>query len=77
MVHAAWRIGLGILFCHFIFRVLLNLGISEFMRWRGWIKPGDQLLIEEGEKKVAVEEEEKAELGDEKAESGGAEQPIP
>lgn len=39
-----WKIGVGIAFVHFIMPAVLNLAISEFMRWRGWIKLGDQKL---------------------------------
>ncbi|OHS98273.1 toxin regulator pfoR [Tritrichomonas foetus] len=40
----AWRIGVGIALTQFILPALICLGISEFMRWRGWIKFGDQKL---------------------------------
>lgn len=40
----AWRIGVGIALCHFVLPAILNIAISEFMRWRGWIKLGDQKL---------------------------------
>lgn len=39
-----WQLGLGITLMHFICPALISVGISEFMRWRKWIKPGDQLL---------------------------------
>lgn len=40
----SWKIGVGITLCHFILPAILNLAISEFMRWRGWIKFGQQKL---------------------------------
>ncbi|OHT10454.1 putative toxin regulator PfoR [Tritrichomonas foetus] len=40
----AWKIGVGIFVTQFLLPALLNLAISEFMRWRGWIKYGDQKL---------------------------------
>lgn len=40
----SWKIGVGITLCHFVLPAILNLVIGEFMRWRGWIKFGDQQL---------------------------------
>jgi uncharacterized membrane protein len=40
----AWKIGVGITLSHFLLPIGLSIGISEFMRWRGWIKFGDQML---------------------------------
>ena len=42
----AWKIGVGIALTQFILPAIICLGISEFMRWRGWIKYGDQKLDE-------------------------------
>jgi uncharacterized membrane protein len=39
-----WQLALGIIFTQFIGPVLLSIGLSELMRWRGWIKPDDQRL---------------------------------
>jgi uncharacterized membrane protein len=39
-----WRIGVGILICHFLGPIVLSIVLSEVMRKFGWIKPGDQLL---------------------------------
>jgi uncharacterized membrane protein len=38
------QIAFGIITTQFIAPILLSLGISEFMRWRGWIKMDDQKL---------------------------------
>jgi uncharacterized membrane protein len=50
-----WQLVLGIILTQFIGPALLSIGISEFMRWRGWIKPDDQRL--EISKQVDVDKE--------------------
>jgi hypothetical protein len=60
----SWEIGLGITTCHFLLPIGLSFAVSEFMRCRGWIKFGDQLLdlhtkgvAEEGDKEHEKVEE--------------------
>jgi uncharacterized membrane protein len=35
----------NIILLHFVFPAVLSLGISEFMRKKGWIKEGDMKLM--------------------------------
>ena len=41
---APWILLLKILILHFVLPAILTLGISTFMRRKGWIKDGDMKL---------------------------------
>ena len=41
---AVWKYVLGIILCLFVIPAGVSLGVSEFMRKKNWIKPGDMQL---------------------------------
>lgn len=43
-VIASWQLAVGIILCLFVIPAAVSFGVSEFMRYKGWIAFGDQQL---------------------------------